>query len=181
MRKFNLKKTEKVHVHLPIATICAVMFWASPMRFTIKIKHILFYVFQFNFVHPMNPVSEKSRSIVRLIRLSFIFDYLRVPVKNAPWMSKARQSLTVLWSPILWLPVCACILYLIGQMIYSQLKCILWPFCTMTCLFAYVFIVTKCTRESMYIKRISLYRVLCSATINVGNNSFVYNVYNIIV
>lgn len=75
---------------------------------------------QSNFVHPMNLLSEKSHSIVRLILLSFIFDYLRLPVENAPWMSWARQSLTVLWSPILWLPVWVCILYLIRQMIYRQ-------------------------------------------------------------
>lgn len=71
------------------------------------------------------PPNESFIKKVMLLFIWFFFllfsiIYLRFPVENAPWMSRARQSLTVLWSPILWLPVWVCILYLIRQMIYRQ-------------------------------------------------------------
>lgn len=113
LRKTTLKKKSP----FPTSHRCN-HFGASPIRFTIQIKYILFYVCfslhsisstQMNLLSKM-PSNCSFDSFFSFI-LSFIFDYLRFPVENTPWMSKARQSLTVLWSPILYFPVCSCAFY----------------------------------------------------------------------
>lgn len=87
--------------------LCSHHFGRLQSRFTIKIKRIPFYVFLFAF----NPISSTQWIFYQKKSFNCSFDsssfdsyfrlFERYPVENAPWMSKARQSLTVLWSPIL--------------------------------------------------------------------------------
>lgn len=180
----SMLKRKKSILIFPSQRFVQSSFWASPIRFTIKIKtHTVLCVSLWMYVNciqfcPPNESSIKKKSFNCSFESSFFyFRLFEISCRNCamPWMSKARQSLTVLWSPILQLPVCAWISVLIRQMIYSlKLKCILWPFCTMTCLFVYVHAVTKRMRECdtplhyAYIVHkafISLYRVLCCAVL----------------